>query len=417
MQGWFVQAASSIFAWTKLQGLIYTSHHATFYTDSDQIKLGCIIAQTNSAMDSFNPYLQNVTFRRPDGELIKVPMDELDLFLQYNVRICINYATQLGASIVLFLILLLLTRKEKRGSPIFILNILALLLNVGRLLCQVIHFTTGFEEVYAYFAFDYSAVPVSAYAISILSVTLETMLVICIMISLVVQVHTVCRTLRPWYRIPILVLSALMALTPIAFRIAWMVENNIYIMKVASMEDIAWLESDTNIVITTSICFFCAVFVAKLGYAIRQRRQLGVRDFGPMQVIFVCGCQTLTVPAILSILQYCVRVPELHSSVITLVAISLPLSSIWAGNTVDSRRGQPDSDRPRNLWQALASISDRATLPSTKEASINLTGSSSGQHSSYSSRSTSKSDCGSESPLGISVEREISINGLHRSHV
>lgn len=369
-------------------------------------------------MDSFNPYLQNVTFHRPEGEIIEVPMDELDIFVQYNVRICINYASQLGASIVLFLILLLLTRKEKRGSPIFILNSLALLLNIGRLLFQVIHFTTAFEEVYAYFAFDYSAVPTSAYAISILSVTLETMLVVCIMVSLMVQVHTVCRTLRRQYRIPLLVLSVLMALIPIAFRLAWMVENNIYIMKTESMEDIVWLESDTNIVITTSICFFCAVFVAKLGYAIQQRRRLGVRDFGPMQVIFVCGCQTLTIPAILSILQYCIRVPELHSSVITLVAISLPLSSIWAGSTLDSRRApQLDSNGSRSLWQLLAFGSDGATLPWTKQSSTDMTSSSASQSSRCWNQTTNKSDYGPDGSLGITVEHGISVNSLHGSHV
>ncbi|KAJ5161323.1 hypothetical protein N7492_006715 [Penicillium capsulatum] len=368
-------------------------------------------------MDSFNPYLQNVTFRRPEGELIQVPMDELDMFLQYNVRICINYASQLGASIVLFLILLLLTRKEKRGSLLFVLNSLALLFNIGRLLCQVIHFTTGFEEVYAYFAFDYSAVPASAYAISILSVTLETLVVICTMVSLVMQVNAVCKTLRRRYRRPMLVLSVLMALTPIAFRMAWMVENDIYIMKAESMEDVLWLESDTNIIITTSICFFCAVFVTKLGYAIRQRRRLGVHDFGPMQVIFVCGCQTLTIPAILSILQYCIRVPELHSSVITLVAISLPLSSIWAGITLGSRRAHPDPDRCRNFWQVLAFNSDGSTLPSTKQSSTELMAPGVAQMLCYSNRTSNKSDYDSESPLGISVERGLSVNSVHRLDV
>lgn len=363
-------------------------------------------------MDNFDPYTQNVTFRRTDGTPIDVAMDELDVFMQYNIRICINYASQFGASIVLFLMLLLLTRREKRRSSVFILNSLALLVNSLRLLCKVIHFTTGFEEVYAFFSYDYSDVPPSAYAISILSVVFETILVICIMVSLVIQVYVVCRTLRRRYRHPLLVLSILMALMPIGFRMAWMVENNIYIMKAASMVDILWLESDTNIVITASVCFFCAVFVAKLGYAIRQRHRLGIHDFGPTQMIFICGCQTMTIPALLSILQYCVRVPELSSNVLTLVAISLPVSSLWAATALEPGRMSHGPGRRQNLWQALA-FDSGSSAQGLKDSATELTGSTAAQTVCFSDSGANKREYDSDIPLGIAVERGISVNSVH----
>ena len=54
-----------------------------------------------------------------------------------------------------------------------------------------------------------------------------------------------------------------------------------------------------------------------------------------------------------SILQYAIVVPELSSNVVTLVAISLPLSSIWAGTALDRVRGE-DSSSGHRLWNLLS---------------------------------------------------------------
>lgn len=367
-------------------------------------------------MDSFNPHTQMLVLRHRDGSVFDVPLDDIDAFVQYNVRICINYGSQLGASVVLLVLLLLLTRREKRTSAVFILNALALLFNFARLLCQVIHFTTAFERVYSYFAYDYYDIPPSAFAISILSVTFLTVVLICVMSSLVVQVQVVCATLRRRYRRPILALSVLMALVPIGFRIGWTVINCMFIMNAGDLRTTMWLESSTNIVMTISICYFCAVFVTKLGFAIRQRRRLGVRDFGPMKIIFVCGCQTLTIPAFLSILQYMIMVPELSSNVLTLVAISLPLSSIWAGAAIGDGQRLETQPRPRrNLWQALAFGVDSATRTGTsKHVDTELTASTAAQTLCYSDPMTGKKSEDSDTPFGISVEHDISINSTRR---
>lgn len=338
-----------------------------------------------------------------------LPLYYLDQFYQYDIRICINYGTQLGASIVLFVLLLLLTHSDKRGSAVFILNGVALLFNITRLLFQVIHFTSGFERIYPFFSGDYSAVKTRAYAMSILSVIFQTLLVICIMVSLVMQVHVVCATLRRRYRRPLLLLSVIMAIVPIGFRMGWMVMNCKYIIKATSMVGLIWLESAVNIVITISVCFFCAVFTIKLGYAIRQRHRLGIRDFGPMKVIFVCGCQTMTIPALFAILQYFTSVPELASNVLTLVTISLPLSSIWAGAVLEtSRRGDSSRRPPRNLWRALA-FGATPTTRNTRSTTEMTTTACTGQTLCYSEPQVSKESHDSETPLGISVEHDISV--------
>lgn len=245
----------------------------------------------------FDPWTQNVTFHLADGTPFDVPIDMVDDFAQYPIRVCINYGSQLGATVVLLVILLLLTRAEKRASYVFWLNCLALLLNFARLLCSIIVFTSGFLKAYAVFTGDYSQVPTSDYANSVLGVIFAALLLTIIEISLVLQTQVVCSNLRRIYRRFLLCVSVVVALIPTGFRYWLSVENvKSIILSANSPVPLNWLESTANIVLTVSICFFCTVFITKLGFAIRLRRKLGLTEFGPMKVIFVMGCQTMIIP-------------------------------------------------------------------------------------------------------------------------
>ncbi|PLB34787.1 alpha-factor pheromone receptor STE2 [Aspergillus candidus] len=380
---------------------------------------------------SFDPFNQSFTLYTADGIPINITVPMVDEYAQYAIRISINYGAQLGASLVLFLILLLLTRPEKRTSSVFILNAAALLLNAGRLLCQSVFFTTPFAHFYPYFAGDFSRVPTSAYAESILGVVLATLLLTCVETSLVLQTQVVCATVRRRYRHLLLAVSVAVALTPVGFRFGFMIENCKAIVDASTAHHVQWLESTTNIVTTVSICFFCSVFIGKLGVAIRMRKSLGVREFGPMKAIFVMGCQTLVIPALFSILQYFVGVPELASNVLTLVTLSLPLSSIWAGVALDYHRSSTDSNSSRrNLWNLL-SISPNATasrshaaqskqdisLSSSFTASTAATAASkqnttcyAGQYEDFPSGRAGEEPVG----YGISVARDISVEESYR---
>ncbi|KAI3005599.1 hypothetical protein CBS147346_4265 [Aspergillus niger] len=373
-------------------------------------------------MASTDPFAQNITFHTGDGTPFEVNVQEIDTFLQYCIQICTNYGAQLGASIVLFVILLLLTRPEKRSSSVFILNCAALLSNVGRLFCQILYFTTDFVRVYAYFSGDFSRVPTSAYANSVIAVVFYTILVICIEASLVLQVQVICANLGRVYRQVLLSLSIVVALIPVGFRMAMMVENAIAIMAAESSIPLIWLQSAENITATISICFFCAIFVAKLGFAIRQRRRLGVRDFGPMKVILIMGCQTLVIPAIFSIIHYIAAVPALSSNVATLVTISLPLSSIWAGvaltkvsSGAGAGSGTGSGSSGRNLWNVLSFPvwDSRNTTSTTTSSSTPTVNPVSTCYADNGSSKQCKQQTNTEE-IGITVEHEISVQSFKR---
>lgn len=286
------------------------------------------------AAPTFNPFTQNITILASDPVEGLIPFNttitSIDDYIAYGIRISINYATQIGASLILLIVLLLLTRPDKRHSAIFALNATALALNTIRNILQCLYFTGPFYEFYAYFAGDYSRVPNEQIRISVTGDVLALLLLACLETSLILQVRAVCVTMRDRYKLLILLLSIGVALAAVGVRFALTATNARSIVAIAAYNSYQWLAATSNYVTAASICFFSAIFVVKLGAALLERRKMGMRQFGPMQVIFIMGGQTLVVPALFSVLQNFTPVPELGSQVLTVVALFLPLSSMWA---------------------------------------------------------------------------------------
>lgn len=247
-------------------------------------------------MSSFNPYSQNITMITSDGTIMSIPLPDFDQYVQAGVQACINYGSQLGATIVTTILLFLLTRAKKRRSIVFCLNIAALLLNVFRIVFQILFYTGAWFEAYAYFSGDISRVSQSDFATSILAAVMTAIVELVMEISLVIQTAVVSTNMPVVYKTILLGLSCLVAVTTIGFRMAEMVVNSIAIVNNESSVSDVWVQKADTVLITVSVCFFSAVFMGKLGYTIHRRKQLGVRQFGPMQVIFIMSCQTMVVP-------------------------------------------------------------------------------------------------------------------------
>ena len=243
-----------------------------------------------------DPFTQTITLRLADGTPLALGLSELDRFMLYNLRICINLASQIGASVILLVVLLLLTKPDKRRAPIFITNTLSLSLNVIRNVLQCLYFTGPFSRIYTYFGQDYSHVAGKDYAASVAAAIMPLLLLICVECSLLLQLRVVCCTLPKLYRQIVYTASVLIASLAVALRLALAVENSKIILHWDYHASIKWLGDASNITTSISICYFCAAFVTKLGFALNQRRKLGLGQFGPMQIIFIMGCQTLFIP-------------------------------------------------------------------------------------------------------------------------
>ena len=248
-------------------------------------------------IDTFDPFNQILTMVDRDQREIKVNLAAIDDFVLYGIKICIIYAAQLGASLMLLVVILLLTKPNKRHSPIFVINAVALVVNFIRLILQCLFYTGPFSSTYAVFANDYSDVPKESYIMSIASTILILLLLILVELSLLLQTQVVCVTLSQVYRRTIFAISTFMALQAIGWSLFCVVRNSEDTLYGTGYKvDVAWTFNAANITKSVSFLWFCVVFVVKLGFALRQRHKLGLRRWSPIHIIFIMGCQTLVIP-------------------------------------------------------------------------------------------------------------------------
>lgn len=255
--------------------------------------------------NTFDPYTQTFVITAPDG-LTAVPayMDELLELQSITVSQGIIYGIQLGVSGLLLVVLMLMTKRDKRRSAVFILNSLALLLLLTRniLACTELH-----GIFYNYYNWQLHYYPTgerlrSAQNISIAAELFNFLIDAAIYSSLLLQVHIVCCTIGRTVKMAIIGIAGAVALMTLGVRLFLAVFNIEY--SILGINDLTvkrnayltHIASINNIVTVVTIALFSAIFVTKLAFAIHMRRKLNMKQFGPMQIIFVMGCQTLFVP-------------------------------------------------------------------------------------------------------------------------
>lgn len=252
------------------------------------------------AAPDFDPFTQNFTLFSENGEIIKTDLTEVDFLINYGVRLAINYGSQIGASIVLLLVLLLLTKREKRRSAIFIMNTICLVINIIRSVLQCRYLTGSYWSIYSQLAGDSSKDAVSDKANTVASNTMTLLLVICIMASLSMQVWVVCKTTPTLQRVAIMGITSALALVAIGYRFATAVIASHSAIIAKEMFSYHGLLNQMTIFQALAIWGYCVIFTLKLGYALVQRRKLGMTQFGPMQIVFIMGAQTMVIPGMSS---------------------------------------------------------------------------------------------------------------------
>lgn len=108
------------------------------------------------------------------------------------------------------------------------------------------------------------------------------------------------------------------------------------------------IQSISQIVFTASCILTMVFLVSKFVYAIRKRRVLGNKQFGQYEILTIMGVQCMIIPSVITLVSFwTVEIGHLYALATCLVAISLPLSSIWAGspNTKLSRESSMDKSQ------------------------------------------------------------------------
>lgn len=293
--------------------------------------------------ENFNPHLQPITIFYPDATNFTLTLMDITQVNYAAIRKVTIFGAELGASIIILVLLAALTWAEKRRTILFSVNMLALLALAIRSILQIEYYLQPWFDMYTYLSGDTSDVSMGSRATTVAAGTMQIVLVAATQISLILQIRVVYASM-PKINIAMTALASVVATTVMSFYTISLVQSNIAGMRAEPYLG-GWIYPTARGLYAFSICLYSLVFVLKLGHAIHRRKCLGLQKFGPLQVVFIMGCQTMLVPAIFSVVENVVKFDGLSSLTAALVAISLPLSAMWAAAQTEtpSPSGMGDS--------------------------------------------------------------------------
>jgi pheromone alpha factor receptor len=242
---------------------------------------------------NFNPRKQCITLFSPDGSNTSVPLAYMNSIRVDGIQWTIMFSTQIGACGILLIIFALLTSAKKRKTALFIINMLALICALIRAVLAVQYYLGPILDIYRYFSYDFSDVGMTSRWVSVFSTAAGLALQIFIHLSLILQLRVVYGS-TPKLNMAITLLACALALTSTGLYFYWTIKNSI--ANLALIGYSTWVYRVAKRVLACCITFYSFLFLVKLGYAIRQRRVLGLRSFGAMQIIFAMACQTMIIP-------------------------------------------------------------------------------------------------------------------------
>jgi pheromone alpha factor receptor len=173
---------------------------------------------------NFDPWSQNLNFTVSDGEggwvIVTKNMMDLDQYRYYGFRLAISYGAGFGASLMLFLILILMTKADRRKSFVFLLNAACVFTNAIRCLLFGTWVTGEFYNPYTVLSQDWSHITNGDFATHITINIFGILVNALVFISLSLQVWIVCITTPALQRTIIMAVTTIMAGVSFGYRVA-----------------------------------------------------------------------------------------------------------------------------------------------------------------------------------------------------
>lgn len=262
----------------------------------------------------FPEWVANQSFNLTDitgtSDTFNLPI--IDQFIQWTGRSLIIFGLNIGLTAMMTVVLLLLTKPEKRRTPVFALNLSGLILQFLRNVLVSILYDGPTRHIGVFFLGATSTVSTAEISPVYIYTVITMFWYILIISSLVVQVRVVFGA-EAKARLYLTLGFALLGLTTVAFVLTQQADIFKFTLEANGGAD-SWYDwvSITGRILWAIVIGLCsAVFVGKLIYLIHRRQKMGFKGFGPLQVILIMGSQCLIVPRIhltlLSLIYSCLR--------------------------------------------------------------------------------------------------------------
>lgn len=233
------------------------------------------------------------------GDVYTFHLSDFDDYFHSTGESLIIFGVNLGMCVTIAVVLLLLTKPDKRRTPIFALNLAGLFLQFFRMLMICILDTGPNFTIAVNFLQDTSLTPESAFVPLYLYTFATIFWYIVIIASLILQVRVVFGA-EPKAQKYLTWGLAVFGLATMGFNITTQAE--VFKGNLSKNGDVDnwyfWVEETGRILYAITIGLASFIFVAKLIYLIHRRQKMGFKGFGPLQVIVIMGAQCLVVPRI-----------------------------------------------------------------------------------------------------------------------
>jgi pheromone alpha factor receptor len=243
--------------------------------------------------------VENQTFNVTDiyGHVRTLSLNDLNAVMHSVGRSLIIFGVNIGMCFTVAVVVLLLTKTEKRRTPIFILNMAGLSFQFIRMLMVAIFYNGPDYNFQPYLLGDTVLIPSSAFAPFDIDFIAGMFWYTVIVTSLILQVLVVFgaeRKVRRYLKYSL----GLLGLATIAFNITAQADAlKVTFSKTGEYAKwFPWLYKTGRILYTITVGVTSGIFVAKLLFLIRRRKKMGFKGFGPLQVIVIMGAQCLLVP-------------------------------------------------------------------------------------------------------------------------
>ncbi|OLL23575.1 Pheromone P-factor receptor [Neolecta irregularis DAH-3] len=301
----------------------------------------------------YSPLSQPLVMFGPHGENVTLTLNELEEAMFPRLVNCSTYTSHIAMCAGVLFVLLITTQRDRLKTPVHIFNILSLISSIIFSAMQYISMTGPAFQIEVQLFHDFTTLSRKDTNLARIIPILGSIVVGFIEFSLVLQCRSVFasyKSIRKW--MTLVITSVATAVT------SWCLAVDIHrsLTLGSGTGNFTWMDKSKNVVFAFSICFFSSIFVSKLWKSIHTRRNLGFRQFGPLQVIFIMACQSMILPLIFCFIGvfYPSKYAVSHTARI-MVVINLPLSSVWAAAQADMTTDDNISSLMPSFFQTVDS--------------------------------------------------------------
>ncbi|KAG8168937.1 hypothetical protein KVR01_001686 [Diaporthe batatas] len=295
-----------------------------------------------TALAMEDPLHQNITLTMPDGSGMLISLAEIDFNQSYIVGKTIDYAVEFGASLIMLFVLLALTPKSKLWRAASIINMVALINNLPRTILLAIYFESSWTQFYVLYGGDQRFVSDSDFRNSVASVALVIPQNLLMMAALMLQAWAMVTLWSRTYKWGILVVSALLSLAEVSFMLA--VQSDQIRSYYPGYNPAVYLPRRLFLryvylaLELTCICWFCFIFMLRLGMHMVQNRSFlpSTKGVAAMDMLVMTNGVLMLIPVVLISMQVSQKfIIETGSLVYTSLIIVLPLGTLIAQRLAD----------------------------------------------------------------------------------